>query len=249
MLFLSMFAEWCMQYYIDFGLLWGSPLGYAVSKHSFGELEGIENMMKSLAFIIITSFFLIPACNTEEGIPGRIVQEESSTEEISTITATDAETEQRADIQYTLRSRGAGLFEIGSTREEIEQAALAYDNVEIETTELPPGWQAATTVELTFGDSGKISFEFYENDPSSFRAVVSTNLFSTEEGIYTGSTYDDLLNAYSFNSAIWNSEGYAVVVITEKRITFKIDHNEETIDEDFVLQVPGDARVTEISLW
>ncbi len=199
---------------------------------------------------LITAAILVLACGAAEETPVQeIVQEElpAVIEELPAATSADEEIE--VDMPYTLRTGRVGLFEVGSTVEEIEELALMYDNVQIETTELPPGWQAATTVDLTFDDSGKVIFQFYENDPCAFRVVISSGLFATEDGILIGSTYDDLLDAYSFNGAIWNPEGNAAVAIYEQRISFKLDHEEETMDDDFVLHVPGDAQVTEIVLW
>ncbi|MCK5786614.1 MAG: hypothetical protein KAH54_08670 [Candidatus Sabulitectum sp.] len=193
------------------------------------------------------AFILVLACKTEETTLTPDTMEDNSpvAEELPAVTDEEIE----VNMPYTLKTGWVGLFEIGSTAEEIEELALMYDNVEIETIELPPGWMAAVTVDLTFNDSGKVIFQFYENDPCAFRVLITSSLFATEDGILIGSTYDDLLNAYSFNGAIWNPEGHAAVAIYEQRISFKLDHEEETMDDDFVLHVPGDAQVTEIVLW
>ncbi len=201
--------------------------------------------MKSLIFIIPAILAL--SCNSngseEETIIPEITVEETVSEELPVITETDT------GMMYVLRNESVGLFEIGITQEKVEELAPEYGNVEITEIDLMTEGMPAPALQLTFDNSGVIILQINESDLTVYRIEVYSDLFTTEEGIGIGSSYDDLESNYTFDGIAWGDDGNPLVIVPEAGMSFLIEPGDWWQMGNVEGDIPGDTEVTAIILW
>jgi len=205
--------------------------------------------MKSILFL--APAILIIACGTN-GSEEPSDTLEAVDEEILTVSEQETDTlitVETTDPMYTLQNRGIGLFTIGITREEVEEIAFEYGNVEVAGIEISQEGTTEPALELTFNSTDKIIFELSSYDATIFRARINSSLFKTEEGIGIGSTYGDLALNYSFDGIAWGDGGNPLVIVIETGMSFVLDPGDWWQNGEFQGEVPDDSEITGIFLW
>ncbi|MCK5035034.1 MAG: hypothetical protein KAS73_04005 [Candidatus Sabulitectum sp.] len=213
--------------------------------------------MRSL--FLITAAILLLACGAEDETPvTEIAQEElpatlSANENTETTTEVVAETivEEVLDDAafYTIQNENAGLFHIGITQEKVEELALQYGNVTVEEIDLFTEGMPAPALELTFNTGETVILEISERDQTVYRIEIYSGLFKTEEGIGTGSSYDDLENNYSFDGVVWGDGGDPLVIVEESGLSFMLEPGDWWQMGDVEGEIPGDTEITAVILW
>ncbi len=208
---------------------------------------------------LITAAILVLACGAAEEAPvSEIVQEE-----LPALAATSENTETASEIQaetvaeevfdesalYAIRNESAGLFQIGITQQKAEELALQYDNVTVEEIDLFTEGMPAPAIELTFNTGETVILEISESDQTVYRIEIYSSLFKTEEGIGTGSSYDDLQNNYSIDGIAWGDGGDPLVIVEEAGLSFMLEPGDWWQMGDVEGEIPEDTEVTAIILW
>lgn len=213
--------------------------------------------MKSL--FIVTAAILLLACGTEE----ETTVPEIAQEELSSISATNENTETVTEVTaeivveevlddaalYTIQNENAGLFRIGITQDKVEELALQYNNVTVEEIDLFTEGMPAPALELTFDSGETVILEISEGDQTVYRIEIYSDLFKTEEGIGTGSSYDDLENNYSFDGVVWGDGGNPLVIVEESSLSFMLEPGDWWQMGDVEGEIPGDTEITAVILW
>lgn len=202
--------------------------------------------MKSLIFIIPAILALSCGSNgseEENSVPEITVEETAPEEVITDISETDT------GMMYVLRNESVGLFEIGITQEKVEELAPVYSNVEIAEIDLMTEGMPAPALQLTFDNSGVIILQINESDLTVYRIEVYSDLFTTEEGIGIGSSYDDLESNYAFDGIAWGDDGNPLVIVPEAGMSFLIEPGDWWQTGNVEGDIPGDTEVTAIILW
>jgi hypothetical protein len=223
-------------------------------------IEKIGDTMKILAFVV--PVVLILGCGTGEELPavntttdeGSPVETADSTELIAApeelpeeaLSDSSGYTE---EMLYTLKAGIAGVFAIGSSEHDTFEASLVYSNGTVNSVEVMQEGMVSTAVEMDFGDSGKITMDLSDSDHSVCRIMVDSPLFQTEEGIGTGSTYDELLNNYSFDGIYWGDNGDPLVVVEEAGMSFLLEPGDWWQMGEVQGDVPGNTEITSIIIW
>jgi len=208
---------------------------------------------------LITAAILVLACGAAEEAPvSEIVQEE-----LPALAATSENTETASEIQaetvaedvfnesalYTIRNESAGLFQIGITQQKAEELALQYNNVTVEEIDLFTEGMPAPAIELTFNTGETVILEISESDQTVYRIQIYSSLFKTEEGIGTGSSYDDLENNYSFDGVVWGDGGDPLVIVEESGLSFMLEPGDWWQMGDVEGEIPGNTGITAVILW
>jgi len=217
--------------------------------------------MKTL--VLIVAVILIPGCGTSGELPAaNTVQNDLSSagtaEEADTSAAVTEELPEETvpepvevtdDILYTLKSGIAGVFAVGSSENDTFEAALAYSSGTIEEIELMAEGMAYPALEMNFEDSGSILLELSDTDRTVSRIEINSPLFKTEEGIGIGSTYDDLLNNYSFDGISWGDGGDPLVVVEEAGMSFLLEPGDWWQMGEVQGDIPGNTEITSVLVW
>lgn len=208
---------------------------------------------------LITAAILILACGAEEETPvPELVQEE-----LPALTTTDENTETTTEVVaetiveevlddaalYTIQNENAGLFHIGITQEKVEELALQYNNVTVEQIDLFTEGMPSPALELTFNTGETAILEISETDQTVYRIVIYSSLFRTEEGIGTGSSYDDLESNFEFDGIAWGDGGDPIVIVEESGLSFMLEPGDWWQMGDVEGEIPGDTEITAVILW
>jgi len=217
--------------------------------------------MKTL--VLIVAVILIPGCGTGGELPAAdTAQNELSpagtTEGADTsVTVTEELPEETVpepvevtdEILYTLKSGIAGVFAVGSSEDDTFEASLVYSSGTIEEIELMAEGMAYPALEMNFDDSGSILLELSDTDRTVCRIEINSPLFKTEEGVGIGSTYDDLLNNYSFDGISWGDNGDPLVVVEEAGMSFLLEPGDWWQMGEVQGDIPGNTEITSVLVW
>lgn len=157
-------------------------------------------------------------------------------------------------ILYTLGKDHAGLFECGMPAEDVEYVSELYGEVEIVEVDRMTEGMSNPVLELTFeNDTSKtLVLELIETDHSIWRIWrigIFSDRFMTEEGIRTGSTFEDLEDNYLIEGVYWGEHGDPFAVVEALGMSFILEQGDWWQMGEVVGEIPGDTRIISILKW